>query len=76
MGVVATADGKGYWLVASNGHVLGFGDAHLYGSATNMHLARPIVGMVATADGKGYWLVANDGGIFTYGDATFYGSEA
>jgi hypothetical protein len=74
--MAATADGKGYWLVAANGAVSGFGDAHLYGSAAKTALARPIVGMVATADGKGYWLVANDGGTFTYGDATFYGSEA
>jgi hypothetical protein len=72
--MVATPDGKGYWLVASGGAVFSFGDAGKYGSMTGRTLAGPIVGMVNTASGKGYWLVANDGGVFSFGDATFYGS--
>jgi hypothetical protein len=32
VGMVATPDAKGYWLVAANGAVFGFGDAHFYGS--------------------------------------------
>jgi hypothetical protein len=74
VGVTSTVDGRGYWLVASDGGIFTYGDARFYGSAGNIHLNQPIVGMTSTADGRGYWLVASDGGIFTYGDARFYGS--
>jgi N-acetylmuramoyl-L-alanine amidase len=74
VGMAATPDGGGYWLVASDGGIFTFGDASFYGSTGNIALNRPVVGMAATADGKGYWLVASDGGIFTFGDATFNGS--
>ena len=72
--MAATPDGKGYWLVASDGGVFTYGDAAFDGSTGGLTLNRPVVGMAATPDGKGYWLVASDGGIFTYGDAAFYGS--
>ena len=72
--MAATPDGKGYWLVASDGGIFTYGDAGFYGSTGAIQLNKPIVGMAATPDGKGYWLVASDGGIFTYGDAGFYGS--
>jgi hypothetical protein len=74
VGLAATADGKGYWEVRSDGGVFAFGDAKFYGSAGGIHLARPIIGITATADGKGYWLLASDGGVFAYGDAVFAGS--
>ena len=74
VGMAATPDGQGYWLVASDGGVFAYGDAQFYGSTGAMRLNQPIVGMAATPDGQGYWLVASDGGIFTYGDAQFYGS--
>ena len=69
-----TPDGKGYWLVASDGGIFTFGDAGFYGSTGGLALNEPIVGMASTPDGKGYWLVASDGGIFAFGDAGFYGS--
>jgi hypothetical protein len=74
VGMAATADGRGYWDVATDGGIFSFGDANFYGSTGGIALNRPIVGMARTADGKGYWLVASDGGIFTFGDAQFYGS--
>ncbi len=74
VGMAATPDGKGYWLVAADGGIFAFGDAGFYGSTGNLVLNKPIVGMAATPDGKGYWLVAADGGIFAFGDAGFYGS--
>jgi hypothetical protein len=74
VGMAATPDGQGYWLVATDGGVFSYGDAKFYGSAGAIHLNQPIVNMEATPDGLGYWLVASDGGIFTYGDAKFYGS--
>jgi ABC-type branched-subunit amino acid transport system substrate-binding protein len=74
VGIAATPDGGGYWLVASDGGVFTFGDAQFYGSTGNLVLNAPIVGMAATPDGGGYWLLASDGGIFNGGDARFYGS--
>ena len=74
VGIAATHDGAGYWLVGSDGGVFGYGDAPFFGSTGSLHLNAPIVGMAATADGGGYWLVARDGGVFNYGDAGFFGS--
>jgi hypothetical protein len=74
VGMAATSDGRGYWLVAADGGVFSYGDAPFEGSAGSIHLNEPIVGMARTADGKGYWLAAADGGVFSYGDAVFYGS--
>jgi hypothetical protein len=72
--MAATADGGGYWLVASDGGIFSFGDAVFHGSMGGQVLDEPVVGMAATADGGGYWLVASDGGIFSFGDAVFEGS--
>jgi len=69
-----TSDGKGYWLVASDGGIFSYGDAQFYGSTGSIALNKPIVAMASTPDGHGYWLVASDGGIFSYGDAQFFGS--
>ena len=74
VGMAATPDGHGYWLVGADGGVFTYGDAGFFGSAGALHLASPIAGMAATPDGRGYWLVGADGGVFTYGDAGFYGS--
>ncbi len=74
VGLAATSDGRGYWLVASDGGIFSFGDATFHGSTGSLHLNKPIVGMASTPDGQGYWLVASDGGIFSFGDATFHGS--
>ena len=74
VGMATTADGGGYWLVASDGGIFAYGDAGFYGSMGGQPLNEPIVGMAATPDGKGYWLVASDGGIFAFGDAGFHGS--
>ena len=42
--MAATADGKGYWLVASDGGIFNYGDAAFDGSAGGMPLNKPIVG--------------------------------
>ena len=72
--MVATSDGAGYWLTASDGGIFAFGTAVFSGSTGGLKLNRPIVGMAVTPDGGGYWLVASDGGIFGFGDAPFRGS--
>ena len=48
VGMAATPDGGGYWLVASDGGIFSYGDAHFYGSTGSMQLNQPIVGMAAT----------------------------
>jgi hypothetical protein len=48
VGMAATPDGKGYWLVASDGGIFSFGNATFYGSMGGTHLNKPIVGMAAT----------------------------
>jgi lipoprotein-anchoring transpeptidase ErfK/SrfK len=73
VGMAATPNGKGYWLVADDGGVFTF-NAPFFGSLGAIHLNSPIIGMAATPTGKGYWLVAGDGGVFTFGDARFFGS--
>ncbi len=74
VGMAATPDGGGTWLVGSDGGVFSYGDAGFLGSAGSLDLNAPMVGMAAAPGGNGYWLVARDGGIFTYGDAAFFGS--
>ncbi len=56
----------GYWEVANDGGVFGFGAAQFYGSMGAVHLAEPVVGMAATPSGRGYWLFAADGGVFSF----------
>ena len=74
VGIGATHSGHGYWLLAQDGGIFSYGDAHFYGSTGAMHLNQPVVGIAPTPHGHGYWLVASDGGIFSFGDAHFYGS--
>ncbi len=74
VGMAATPSGNGYWLVAADGGIFGFGDARFFGSTGGQRLNRPVVGMAVTPSGDGYWLVAADGGIFGFGDARFFGS--
>ena len=74
VGMAATADGRGYWLVASDGGVFTFGDLGFHGCLAADPLNSPIVGMAATPEGKGYWLVTSDGTIRSFGDAQYHGS--
>ena len=72
VGIAATRDGGGYWIVANDGYVAACGDAPYLGEQTTLNA--PIIGIAATPDGGGYYLVASDGGVFTFGDAQFQGS--
>jgi hypothetical protein len=73
MGAATTPSGRGYWLVARDGGVFGFGDAAFYGSLGGKGV-NDVVGIAADRTGKGYWLVGADGGVFTFGSAAFGGS--
>src|SRR4029079_15118135 len=72
--MAATRTGGGYWLVARDGGIFSFGDAHFFGSTGSMQLNQPINGIGTSLTGKGYRLVARDGGIFSFGDVKYYGS--
>ncbi len=83
VGMAATPDGRGYWLVAADGGIFNFGDAGFYGNPYTLGysglsgsnpLSSPIVGMAATPDGRGYWLLEKNGTVLAFGDAVFYGS--
>ena len=74
--MAGTPDGLGYWLVASDGGVFGFGSAAYHGSMGGEQLNAPIVAMAGAPDGLGYWLVASDGGVFGFGSARFFGSRS
>jgi hypothetical protein len=75
VGIAATADGNGYWLLRADGLVKAYGDAQWYGNQSTNGLATPLVGITATLDGKGYWVVTAGGGVYAFGDAKLYGSE-
>ena len=75
VGITASTDGGGYWLVAKDGGIFSFGDAKYFGSLPGLHVSvSNIVGIAATSDGGGYWLVGSDGGVFGFGDAKYFGS--
>jgi len=42
---MATSDGGGYWIVASDGGIFTYGDAGFSGSMGGTALNRPVVGM-------------------------------
>ena len=75
VGMAATPDGNGYWLVAADGGVFTFGAARFFGSMGGQRLSGPVVGMAATGGG-GYFLAGSDGGVFTFGDARFTSSAS
>lgn len=72
---LARRQAGGYWLLASDGTVYGYG-----GASTNVFtpnpapVSQPAVDIYGTSSGAGYWVAAADGGVFAYGDATFHGS--
>ena len=73
VGMAATPDGKGYWLVAADGGVFAFGDAGFFGSAAQQNLGTWVSGIARTPDGNGYLLVAATAGGVALRWATSYG---
>jgi hypothetical protein len=69
VGMAATPDGRGYWLVAADGGIFTFGDAGFLGSATGALAASHAVAAARTVDGAGYWVVAGTGQVLPAGDA-------
>ena len=65
-----TPDGKGYWLVASDGGIFNFGDADFDGSAAGGPALDPAERVVASPSGQGYWVEDQNGTAYPFGDAT------
>jgi hypothetical protein len=75
VGVAATPDEHGYWVVTADGGVTAFDDAHSFGNLNDLDgRVSDIVALVPTVDGHGYWLIGRDGGEFAFGDAHYLGS--
>jgi hypothetical protein len=64
----------GYWLVAADGGIFGFGGVPFQGSAGGIHIAAPVVGMAPTPSGRGYWMVGSNGTVYNFGDAKNMGA--
>ena len=70
VGIVPTPDGKGYLMVAKDGGVFAFGDAHFEGSCASIGgCDAPAVAVVPDATGAGYWLLLSNCDMVPFGDA-------
>jgi Subtilase family len=77
VGMVPSTDGGGYFMVASDGGVFAFGDAHFEGSCPGIGgCSGAAVAVMPDASGNGYWLVTATGHVYSFGDATFFGAPA
>ena len=74
VGMVPSADGRGYFMVASDGGVFAFGDAGFEGSCPGSGgCSGAAVSVLPDAGGRGYWLVTATGSVYTFGDADALG---
>ncbi|MDQ1519178.1 MAG: hypothetical protein QOI55_251, partial [Actinomycetota bacterium] len=62
--------GAGYWMLAADGRVYGFGNAASFGNAGN-----PAVAMAARRDGRGYWVTNARGTVWHFGGAVDHGGR-
>lgn len=69
--LVPTVDGRGYWVLESNGQVVTMGDASSYGSPTTSQMSgQTAVGIAMTPDLQGYEILTSSGQALPFGDAT------
>ena len=75
VGMVPSNDDGGYFMVASDGGVFAFGDAHFAGSCPGIGgCSGAAVAVLPDASGNGYWLVTQTGNVYTFGDAPYDGA--
>jgi hypothetical protein len=75
VGMVPSSDGGGYLMVASDGGVFAFGDAHFTGSCPGIGGCKgSAVAVMTDASGNGYWLATSTGNVYTFGDAPYDGA--
>jgi CHAP domain len=73
--MASTQSGDGYWMVASDGGIFAYGDAHFYGSLGGVPIANWVASMAVTPSGNGYWMANADGAVYHFGDAVAYGNN-
>jgi hypothetical protein len=74
VGMVPSIDDGGYFMVAKDGGVFAFGDAHFAGSCPGIGgCSGAAVAVMPDASGNGYWLVTQTGNVYSFGDAPYYG---
>ena len=75
VGMVASHDQGGYFMVASDGGVFAFGDAKFAGSCPSIGgCAGAAVAVIPDASGNGYWLITSTGNVYAFGDAPYFGA--
>jgi chitodextrinase len=75
VGLVPSIDDGGYFMVASDGGVFAFGDAHFAGSCPGIGgCAGSAVGVLPDNSGNGYWVVTSTGNVYAFGDAPYFGA--
>ncbi len=75
VGLVPSADGGGYFMVASDGGVFAFGDARFAGSCPGIGgCSGAAVAVMPDSSGNGYWVVTQTGHVYSFGDARYYGA--
>jgi hypothetical protein len=73
--MVPSVTGHGYFMVASDGGVFAFGDAHFAGSCPGIGgCSGQTVAVVPDATGNGYWVVTKEGAVYGFGDARYLGA--
>jgi hypothetical protein len=58
VGIARKPAGRGYWLVAANGRVFAFGDAHHRGGLHGAQGAKGRAVAIAAPAGGGYWVAS------------------
>ncbi len=72
--MVPSVDDAGYLMVASDGGVFAFGDAHFAGSCPGIGGCNGrVIALLPDASGLGYWLITSSGAVYTFGDAPYDG---
>jgi hypothetical protein len=66
----------GYWIVAADGGVYGYGSAPFAGALNGRALPADVVAGAAQPGRAGYWLVRRDGAVHRFGSAAFHGEPA
>ena len=75
VGMVPSTTGHGYFMVASDGGVFAFGDAHFAGSCPGIGgCVGAAVAVVPDASGNGYWIVTKAGNVYAFGNAGYFGA--
>src|SRR2546430_356517 len=73
VGLVPSADDKGFGVVSGLGAITPHGSFRSRGSAAKVPLQWGIVGATTTPNPRGYWVGGADGGTFSHGAAQFHG---